>query len=204
MRYRLVVFDVDGTLADSFPWFAGVLNSVADRFGFRRVNAAERDALRHCDSREILRRLQVPSWKLPLIAMHMRKLKAEAVIPLFPEVPQMLARLQAAGLTLGIVSSDSEANIRAALGPETAARIAHWGCGAGLFGKPAKLRRLARQAGVAPALYIGDEQRDAEAAAKAGFAFGAVLWGYASPAALLAQSPAEVFATPADITARLG
>ncbi len=55
--------------------------------------------------------------------------------------------------------------------------------------------------GVAPAeaIYIGDETRDAEAAAEAGVAFGAVAWGYAAPAALLACRPAEVFAAPGDI-----
>ena len=42
VRYKLVIFDFDGTLADSFPWFAGVLNGVADRYGFRRVAACTR------------------------------------------------------------------------------------------------------------------------------------------------------------------
>ena len=30
-RYRLAIFDFDGTLADSLPWFAGILNEVAVR-----------------------------------------------------------------------------------------------------------------------------------------------------------------------------
>lgn len=41
---RLAVFDFDGTLADGFPWFADVFNTVADRFGFRRIDAAERES----------------------------------------------------------------------------------------------------------------------------------------------------------------
>ena len=44
MSWRLAIFDFDGTLADSFPWFAGVLDRMADRHGFRRVDAAEREA----------------------------------------------------------------------------------------------------------------------------------------------------------------
>ena len=37
MPYSLVIFDLDGTLADSFPWFLRNVNDVADRFGFRRI-----------------------------------------------------------------------------------------------------------------------------------------------------------------------
>ena len=37
MPYSLAIFDLDGTLADSFPWFLRTINDVADRFGFRRV-----------------------------------------------------------------------------------------------------------------------------------------------------------------------
>jgi len=73
LKYQLAIFDVDGTLADSFPWFAKVLNGVAEEFGFRGVDADEVEALRGCDAREILRRLDVPRWKLPMIARRDRR-----------------------------------------------------------------------------------------------------------------------------------
>lgn len=37
MRYRLVLFDFDGTLADAFPFFLSVFNTIADRHGFKRL-----------------------------------------------------------------------------------------------------------------------------------------------------------------------
>jgi len=206
--YRLVIFDFDGTLADSFPWFTGVLDQTADRFGFRRVDAAEREALRASSSREILRRFGVPHWKLPMIAAHMRRLKAEAAdrIPLFEGTGEMLRRLSEKGVQLGIVSSDAEENVRRTLGPDHAARIIHYECGASLFGKHSKLQQVLRRSGVpaGQAIYVGDEVRDAEAARAAGVAFGAVSWGYAKPEVLEAQRPAEFFASMEAIARSIG
>src|SRR5215470_3831782 len=109
---------MDGTLADSFPWFTRVLNAVADKFSFRRVAPEEVDILRRLDSQRILERLEVPRWKLPLIARHMRALKAQhiAEIALFPGVHGMLQELKSRGVRIGVVSSDSEANVRRSLG----------------------------------------------------------------------------------------
>jgi phosphoglycolate phosphatase len=53
VRYRLAIFDLDGTLADSFPWFSRVLNDVADRYRFKRVAPQEIDALRTMDARAV-------------------------------------------------------------------------------------------------------------------------------------------------------
>src|SRR3954463_14274177 len=120
LKCRLAIFDMDGTLVDSFPWFLSVVNSVADRHGFRRIEHHEIDRLRDKGSREILSHLRVPLWKLPAIARDMRKLKSESLhrIPLFPGVPQMLQNLVERGTELAVVSSDSEANVRAALAAE--------------------------------------------------------------------------------------
>jgi phosphoglycolate phosphatase len=202
MPYSLAIFDLDGTLVDSFPWFLRTINDVADRFGFRRVADEEVEGLRHASTREILNRLEVPLWKLPVIARHARRLKAEAAaeISLFAGVETMLRTLADSGVQLALVSSDSEANARRKL-DGTSALFAHFDCAASVFGKPAKFRRVIRRAGVTPAdvISIGDEVRDIEAARAVGIACGAVSWGYAAPAALRALAPDHMFAQMEEI-----
>lgn len=198
-KYELAVFDFDGTLADTFPWFAGVLNQVADRFGFSRIREDEVEELRGADSRAILRRLAIPMWKMPMIAAHMRALAAEQIehVRLFDDARAFLHGLHGAGVPIGVVSSNTAETIRRVLGAETATLVAHFECGASLFGKPSKLRKVLARTGAAPgrSIYVGDEVRDAEAAQAAGMAFGAVSWGYNRVEALAAQSPQEIFAS---------
>ena len=206
-KYNHVIFDLDGTLADSFPWFLRVVNDVAREFDFRPIAACEVESLRRMGSREILKDRNVPLWKLPMIAARMRALKQSHLhdIPLFAGAPAMLKTLHEAGIVLALVSSDNEANARLQLGPDNAALFAHFQCGASLFGKAAKFSRVMRRAGVPAqkALAIGDEKRDCEAARSAGIAFGAVTWGYADPDALRSLNPDEVFTTVDDIAITL-
>ncbi|QOZ76976.1 HAD family hydrolase [Bradyrhizobium sp. CCBAU 53351] len=206
MPYALAIFDLDGTLADSFPWFLRVINDIADRFNFRRVADEDVEDLRHASTREILARLEVPLWKLPAIARHARRLKAEAAseIALFAGVETMLRTLTENGVQLALVTSDSEANAREKLG-EAAVLFSHFDCAASLFGKPAKFRRVIRRAGVQPGqvIAIGDEVRDIEAARAVGIACGAVCWGYAAPAALRARGPDHVFERMDEIVSAL-
>jgi phosphoglycolate phosphatase len=207
MKYQLAIFDFDGTLADSYPWFLTVMNSVADKYGFRRIEPDQVDAMRCMESRQIISELGVPVWKLPLIANHMRKLKAQhrTEIALFPGVDRMLRDLKAHGVTLAMVSSDSERNVRAMLGEANAAQIDVYACGASMFGKAAHFKTVLRHTGIAPpqAIAIGDEMRDADAAAQAGVAFGAVSWGYAAIDALTGKKPAEVFNSVDEIADKL-
>ena len=207
MQYKLVIFDFDGTLADSFPWFSQVFNSVADRYNFRRVEASELELLRGYGARELIQHLGVPLWKIPLIARHVRGLAADNVghVSLFAGVDQMLRRLSEAGVTLAVATSNSYPNVRDVLGAENVARITYFECGASLFGKSQHFRRILRAAGVAPAetLSIGDEIRDIDAAQKAGIPFAAVAWGFTSADALKARGPAHMFERVDDIASAL-
>src|ERR1700761_8016912 len=160
MRYRLVIFDFDGTLADSFPWVLQAVDHVADRFKFRRVREGELDELRHCDAREGMRRLGVPRWKLPMIARYVRTRMAADVdqIQLFPGAGEMIDKLAAAGLTLAVVSANGEDTIRTVLGPR-ARHVTAIAAGVSLFGKRGKLLRMSRLTGIpsAEGMVIGDE-----------------------------------------------
>ncbi len=208
MRYRLAIFDFDGTLADSFPWFLGMLNGLADKNGFRRIEEHEIEMLRGQGARQVVAHLGVPAWKLPRIAQQMRRQMTRDIggIALFPGVDRLLRELAAREVRLAIVTSNSIDNVRQVLGPDSTALIHHYECGASIFGKRPKLRVVLRASGMpaAAAISIGDEVRDLEAARAEGIAFGAVTWGYTNPEALRAQNPEEVFASLEEILQKMG
>src|SRR5688500_9622325 len=79
MTRRLALFDLDVTLADSQYWFLGVFDQVADRFGYRRLAPGDRERLRGLETRAILQDLGLPTWKLPMIARHLRELAARDI-----------------------------------------------------------------------------------------------------------------------------
>lgn len=205
--YRLVVFDFDGTLVDSLPWLYSVLDEVAERFDLARLDRDALHGLRQLDGRSILKRLNVPLWKVPKVAAHVRTLAARDLhaLELFDGVAAMLQTLSDSGIELAVVSSNAVENIRRVLGSETAARIRHYECGASMFGKPRKLEKVLARSGVPAheAIYVGDEVRDAEAAQAVGMAFGAVAWGYNTVDVLRRQRPTEVFETVDELVARL-
>jgi phosphoglycolate phosphatase len=191
--FRLVILDYDGTLADSGPWFVDNLNRFAEKHRFRRVSRDEIETLRGMSTRDIVRYMRVPFWRLPAIARDMRRAVAApgGTAPLFSGVSEFLARVRAASIPVAVVSSNSELNIRVGLGEANASRVDAFDCGASLFGKAGKLRRMARRFGVpgSQVLCVGDDSRDIDAARKSGLRAAAVNWGYANEAALTDAKP---------------
>ncbi|HWW70744.1 MAG TPA: HAD hydrolase-like protein [Duganella sp.] len=203
MRRKLIVFDFDGTLADTFPSFVRVFDRAADEYGFKRLDRERQGALRGLDARQIMAHHDIPLWKVPAIARFMRAGMADDIvnIKLFAGVDQALRDLHAQGVVLTIVTSNSPGNVRAVLGPELLALFSHVECGASLFGKAAKVRKVLAATGIAPehAMLIGDEIRDAKAAADAGVDFGAVAWGFNHGDALIACRPRQLFRQVAEL-----
>ena len=207
MKYKLIIFDFDGTLADSFPWAVSIIGYLAEKYHLPPAAPEEVERLRGYDPRQILKMAGVPLWKLPRIAREVRRLMTKQIdqIRLFAGVDRLLQALAEEGATLAVVSSNSRDNIRHVLGPANAARIRYYECGVSLFGKAPKLRQVLRRSGVQPgdAILIGDEVRDLQAAQAVGMAAGAVAWGYNHLAALQAHAPDEVFARVEEIAEKL-
>lgn len=193
MFFRHFIFDFDGTLADSASWVMRTFNDVAARHGFRRVSDAELQMLRGRPNREIVKYLQVPAWKLPIIATDMRARIAAEIeqIKPFEGVDALLAGLAQRGARITIVTSNSESNVRQVLGPHSAGFVNRFECGASLFGKARQIKRAIKASAIpaSQTLCVGDETRDIDAAREIGVACGAVLWGYATPELLKAQQP---------------
>lgn len=207
MKYKLIIFDFDGTLADTFSWFTSTINKVADKYKFKRIKESEYEIIRNYDIRKVLKYLDVPLSKMAMIENHLRTLMAKDIgqLSLFEGIENLLKYLSNCGFTLALVTSNSRENVHRVLGPESAALINYYECGVSMLGKQDKLEKIVSKSGIPhnESIYIGDEIRDSEAAKKANIAFGGVSWGYNTVELLKAYSPKEVFANINEIIEKI-
>lgn len=208
MSYQLVIFDFDGTLADSFPFFISVFNEVAAKHGFKPIAPHEIEGLRRGSTAEILKHLGLPKWKVPFVSrdfMHLMR-ERSATIAMFDGVEEALAHLRQKGVLLAVVSSNAADNVRRIMGPRVAGMMSHVDCGVSMFGKASRIKRAVRrllpQGG--SAIYVGDQLADMEAAGAAGVACAAVPWGYAAIDALRRAQPQVELANVAAIKTLAG
>lgn len=199
-----VVFDFDGTLADSPHLVVDLYNDLAHRHGYRPLTAENLDALRGLSVRERCERLGVPLYRLPVlitqVAREYRTITGR--VRLHAGIPDLLRHLRGEGYRVAIVSTNNEENIREVLrhhGLE--GDVAAVVCSNRLFGKAGLLRRLMRREGLRPGglVYVGDEHRDVEASREAGVEVIAVGWGIDTEARLRAAAPDQFARHPEDI-----
>ncbi|MGV7195744.1 HAD-IA family hydrolase [Xanthomonas axonopodis] len=180
----LIIFDFDGTLADSFGFFLSTQRDLAARHGFRAAETHEVDAARRLSTRALIKQSGLPAWKVPLVAADfIRLMRAAPPAALFPGIAQTVSALHAGGTRLAVVSSNSAENVQRVLGEELSTKFTLIEGGAHLLGKQRALRRVLRATSHTPAqaIYVGDQVADWEAAQVLGLPFAAVAWGYAHP-----------------------
>lgn len=195
MDRRLVLWDFDGTLANTLSLALTNYNELAARYGFRPVEDPE--SVRHLNMHEFLKQYNVPKWRVPgLFASFLKSMQtAIRSVPLFPGIAEAIRELQGDGMEHAVVSSNSTANIHSCLKHNDAGDLFRDVCGTSrLFGKERRIRSALKQFDT-PAdhcLYIGDEVRDVEAAAAAGVAVGCVSWGLNAREVLCRHTPAFI------------
>jgi phosphoglycolate phosphatase len=207
VKYKLVIFDFDGTLADSFPWLLSIVDQLAAKHNLPQANKNEIEAMRGYDAKTLMKMYRVPLWKVLLMARDTRAMMAAEVhkIRLFDGMERLLRQLAAQGIQLAVVTSNSYENVRQVLGVELTALFDYYECGVSIFGKQDKFRKIQKKSGLAEheIFAIGDETRDIEAARSAHIACGAVAWGYARVDILQAYAPQEVFFSVEEIAGKV-
>ena len=203
MKYQLVIFDFDGTLADSFPWFLTVFEDLAKRYRLPHLDKHDLDNLRRLDIRYIMKKYHVPFWKMMVVGNHLKKLMSDQIdkINLVNGMQSVIETLANQNVKLAVVTSNAEENVRRVLGARNLAYIDLIESGASMYGKKNKFEKVLKKTGI-PAnlsLSIGDEVRDLKSSRAAKIAFGAVNWGYTDLSILQAHAPEEVFTDPGQI-----
>lgn len=193
-----LIFDFDGTLADSFDY---IVTFLAKEAGLPPLSVQRKQAYRGLSMPAIGRRMG-HSW-LKLLWLFLkggrRMRRAVKQVKPYAGLPEIIRKLHAEGHELFIVSSNRPDNIRLFLrqyGLYTYF-IQIYG-NVSLFGKAPALRRLLRQQRLElkDAVYIGDEMRDVQAAQSIGMRVVAVLWGFARPESLVRLKPTAVASDP--------
>ncbi len=201
-RRKAVIFDFDGTIADSFEYVFSFLKTEAGNE--REYTVAEKKALRQMSMKRLALHLGIPVWKLPATYFKGRRIMRahmEHVQP-FSGMPEVITALHTAGYELFVASANSGKNIRHLLKNQNLVHYfkAVYG-GSGYTGKAALLRRISVRHRLPKHLtwYIGDETSDVVAASAAGLRSLAVTWGFADPTHIRQMEPEAIATKPEDI-----
>lgn len=197
MTYRMLIFDFDGTLANSFPWVLNILDELAEKFNAIPLDPSMLQELKNYPPRKIMKMHNVPAWKLPAMLRFTRsrmRTNGES-IECFEGVSNLLRAIHELDVQLALVTSNTCDTVRRVLGDDLFDLFQHAEDKISLFGKPAALKRIARRSGLEKSqmLAIGDELRDIEAAKKVKIPFGAVSWGFSSLETLASREPEHIF-----------
>jgi phosphoglycolate phosphatase len=204
MNTQIIIFDFDGTIADTKETVIAITNRLAPEFGFSPLNEIEIAYYQDLTAREIIKESRVSWWKIPFLLQRVkRELKQEIqTIQPIAGIETALEELKAHQFQLGIITSNSEDNAIQFLRQHGLLHYFNFiESSFNLLGKDKVIQRLLRQKKVSPeaATYVGDETRDIEAARKSGVRMVAVSWGFNSVTALTKGEPDALIYHPSEL-----
>jgi len=204
MTQKVIIFDFDGTIADTVDSLVTIANRLAREFGYIPINSQELALLRNLTAREIIKYSGVSLFKIPFLV---KKVKGELKhniheLHLINGIKAALVELHDQGYHLGIITSNSQENVHEFLKCHKLDNLFDFiYSGVTIFGKTTIINNVLRQKQFKPeaVIYVGDETRDVESAKKANIKVIAVSWGFNSSEALGKQNPDFLIHDPSEL-----
>ena len=200
---KVIIFDFDGTLADTIDILLSITNRLSAELGFKSATKEQIAQLSNLTSWQLLQYSGISIFKFPLL---IRRLKAElrSEIPniqLFAGIKEVLLELKKLGFQLGIITSNSRENVLASLETNGVQDTFTFIYSGSTFGKHKVINKWLRIENIhtEKVVYVGDEIRDIDAAKKTGIKVIAVGWGFNSQEALAAQNPDFLIERPQEL-----
>ncbi|CDM92383.1 MULTISPECIES: HAD hydrolase-like protein [Limnospira] len=201
---KIIIFDFDGTLADTLEVVISITNDLAADFGYSPTTATDLQQLQNLNSWQIIKLSNISLFKIPKL---LRRVQQElqnnlGSISLFPGIPEALNDLKNQGCQLSIITSNSPSNVEFVLNRHgVLALFDNLNSESTLFGKHRIINRLLKQQNIPKhkAVYVGDETRDITAAHKSQIKSIAVTWGFNSANVLAQYQPDLMINQPQDL-----
>jgi len=194
MAYRTIIFDFDGTLADTLEESRKIYNVLAPDYGLRQVQAEELPQLRHFSLLELLGHLNIPKRRVPsLISRGTALMRGNITrLQLIPGIDEVLKELRPRVQSFGVLTSNAPANVDLFLRAHGLRELFDFiSSTSKLTGKAKHIKAIRKTFSLKESemLYVGDEIRDVVASKKAHIPVAAVTWGFNSPEALAEHHP---------------
>ena len=203
MKNLTLIFDFDGTIADTHHYIVEISNRLSKEYGYKIIQPEEVQILKDKTSQEVIIHLNVPVMKIPAILTRAKKEfeKWRSSLKPIKGLKETLLELKNMGFMLGIVSSNSLENITNFLKNHQMDVFDFIQPTPMVWSKNTALKKILSKHNLNPyqVIYIGDEMRDIDAARKAGLRVISVDWGYNSEVSLKKKKPNYLVHTPEDL-----
>jgi phosphoglycolate phosphatase len=199
-----LLFDFDGTLADSLSLGLRIVNDLSERIGYKPISQDEMEVLRGQPITAVFKRLHLPIYKLPMFIHHVKTELTKRLSELqpFDELPEVLNKFKQAGISMALLSSNSINNILPFLKKFDMEVFEWYDCDVGLFNKSRALHKQTQRPEIKfmQPVYIGDELRDIRAAKSNRIPIVSVTWGFQPKYLLEKNHPDYLVDTPKELT----
>jgi phosphoglycolate phosphatase-like HAD superfamily hydrolase len=201
MNKKILIFDFDGVIADSFEEVIKVLNGLSSKFGYKKVEAENISGLRDLSSKDFyLKKFNISRIVLPLVIREAKKILRDRVLKMKPArgISSVLLKLRKEDIVLGVLTTNSVENVEKFLKKYKLDVFEFVYSGNIFFLKDRELKKIIKKHkfNKKDVLYVGDETRDIEAAKKSGVISIAVDWGFNSKKILKEFEPDYLISDP--------
>jgi HAD superfamily hydrolase (TIGR01549 family) len=198
-----LLFDFDGTLADSIELGLNIANKLAPRFGIDELSKEDFERIRSMTIPKALKMLKIPFYKLPKAIPYALLEYRHLIHELHPfdGIHDMLQELKTMGCRMALLSSNSKENLNHFL-DQYDLNFFEWVEGtSGILKKHSSIRKQLKKHKLEPknVIYVGDEIRDVIAAHKCGLRIIAVSWGFHTVDLLSSENPDFLVDNPEQI-----
>lgn len=212
MAKKVIIFDFDGTIANTFQAVLRIGDKLSielgygelrKKFGFEKITKEKIEKLRNKRPQDLIKEYKFPIMKIPFIVKRGREELNKQIQFLKPikGVRDDILKLNKDGYEMGILTSNSEENVKKFLKKNKLDFFGFIYSGSSIFGKYRVIKILMKKQNLRQeeVVYVGDETRDIEAAKKAKVKIISVTWGFNSKKILEKQKPDFLISRPSEL-----